>query len=113
MMPPTILRLAGLPPALTCLDSDHTVYHVCMQSTALGIIERLGDAFKTNVMKGKEKIIETPLLLAVGAHQDLVVRKLIDKGMDVNQVSLVHQYMCHSMWLLTWHDGVTLTTHAA
>lgn len=57
------------------------------QNAALDMIERLqaDRKFDTPVFVKEGVIKETPLLLAVGGHQDRVVKKLLELEVDVNQ----------------------------
>ena len=58
------------------------------QESALKMIDQLGGtALTACVMKDKKRFKDTPLLMAVGAHQDRVVRKMIELGVDVHQVT--------------------------
>ena len=58
------------------------------QDSALKMMELLGDAALTTcVMKDKERVKETPFLMAIGAHQDNVVKKMIELGVDVHQTT--------------------------
>ena len=51
------------------------------------MIDILGSIADANVMKSK-KIIDTCLLLAIGSHQELVVKKMLDMSADVNQPNM-------------------------
>mmetsp|Transcript_10967 Transcript_10967/g.23667 ORF Transcript_10967/g.23667 Transcript_10967/m.23667 type:complete len:805 (+) Transcript_10967:102-2516(+) len=72
-----------------------TAYHLALkagptpqaQSAALQVLSKVGEAgMGTAVMDKKAR--DTPLLLAIGAHADLVVAELIKKGQDVNAPNL-------------------------
>ncbi|GAX81811.1 hypothetical protein CEUSTIGMA_g9239.t1 [Chlamydomonas eustigma] len=57
------------------------------QNSVLQLMESLGEQFSTPIMLKKGVIKETVLLLAVGSHQDRVVKKLLDMGVDANEPS--------------------------
>ena len=52
------------------------------------MIDILGSIADANVMKSKKEIIDTCLLLAIGSHQELVVKKMLDMSADVNQPNM-------------------------
>eukprot|EP00798_Chlamydomonas_sp_ICE-L_P009350 gene9350-16473_t len=53
------------------------------QENSKKIINLLGDASIKNIMQ-KKKVMDTPLMLAIGGHQDQIVKDLLEKGCDVN-----------------------------
>lgn len=90
--------------ALFSLNKDGLcAYHLALmakgsetsQDAALKILENMSsdpEVTKT-IVKGKKEgqIKSTPLLLAIAAHQHLVVKKLIELGHDVNQSNMTGQ----------------------
>lgn len=45
-------------------------------------------------MQAKEAVVDTPLLMAVGSHQDRVVAKLLEQGHDPMQVGGTRVRVC-------------------
>lgn len=57
------------------------------QAMSIALMDLLGQQAQLNVMKGKVAIRSTPLMLAIQGHQDLLVKKILDGGANVNEGS--------------------------
>eukprot|EP00798_Chlamydomonas_sp_ICE-L_P013937 gene13937-19871_t len=54
------------------------------QENSKKIIHQLGPASTRDIMQ-KKLVMDTPLMLAIGGHQDKVVKDLLERGCDVNK----------------------------